>query len=67
MDGKPHPSDLDPSFMGHSTGRWEGDTFVVDVVGFNNITWLPGAGHFHSEALHVVERYSLQPGMLRNA
>jgi hypothetical protein len=61
VDGKPHPSDLDPSYMGHSTGRWDGDTFEVDVVGFNNITWLPGAGHFHSEALHVVERYTLQP------
>lgn len=60
LDGKPHPSDLDPSYMGHSTGRWEGDTFVVDVVGFNNLTWLPGAGHFHTEALHVVERYTLQ-------
>jgi len=61
VDGKPHPADLDPSFMGHSTGRWDGDTFVVDVTGFNNVTWLPGAGHFHSEALHVVERYTLQP------
>jgi len=61
LDGKPHPADLDPSYMGHSTGRWDGDTLLVDVVGFNNITWLPGPGHFHSESLHVVERYMLQP------
>lgn len=61
LDGKPHPPDLDPSYMGHSIGRWEGDTLVVDVVGFNNVTWLPGPGHFHSESLHVLERYTLQP------
>ncbi len=62
-DGRPHPSAdlLDPTYMGDSIGRWDGDTFVVDVIGFNDKTWLPGAGHFHSEALHVVERYTLQP------
>jgi hypothetical protein len=62
-DGRPHPSpdELDPSYMGDSVGRWDGDTFVVDVTGFNDKTWLPGVGHFHSEALHVVERYTLQP------
>ena len=47
--------------MGDSVGRWDGDTFIVDVTGFNDKTWLPGAGHFHSEDLHVVERYTLQP------
>jgi hypothetical protein len=60
-DGRPHPADLDPTYMGDSVGSWDGDTFVVDVTGFNDKTWLPGAGHFHSEDLHVVERYSLQP------
>jgi len=62
-DGRPHPSsdELDPSYMGDSIGRWDGDTFVVDVTGFNDKTWLPGFGHFHSDALHVTERYTLQP------
>lgn len=47
-----------PSFMGWSTGRWEGDTLVVDVTGFNDKTWFDRAGDFHSEAMHVVERYT---------
>jgi hypothetical protein len=56
-----HPTELDPTFMGDSVGHWEGDTLVVDVTGFNDVTWLPGGGHFHSEQLHVTERYTLQP------
>jgi hypothetical protein len=56
-----HPPDLDPTYMGDSVGHWEGDTFVVDVTGFNDKTWLDGAGHFHSDALHVVERYTRTP------
>jgi hypothetical protein len=60
-DGRSHPADLDPSYMGDSVAHWEGDTFVVDVTGFNDKTWLDGAGHFHSEALHVVERYTRTP------
>jgi hypothetical protein len=43
--------------MGHSIGRWEGDTLVVDVVGFNDKSWVLSGGIFHSEALHVTERY----------
>ena len=54
----PHPDDLLPTYMGHSVGRWDGDTLVVDVVGFNDKTWISGAGTFHSEALHVVERFT---------
>ena len=46
------------SWMGWSRGRWEGDTLVVDVTGFNDQTWFDRAGNFHSEALHVVERYT---------
>ena len=46
------------SWMGWSRGRWEGETLVVDVTGFNDRTWFDRAGNFHSEALHVVERYS---------
>jgi hypothetical protein len=46
------------SWMGWSRGRWEGDTLVVDVTGLNDQTWFDRAGNFHSEALHVVERYT---------
>jgi hypothetical protein len=57
-----HMEDLDrvdvDSWMGESRGRWEGDTLVVDVKGFNDMTWFDRAGNFHSEALHVVERYT---------
>ena len=57
-DGRKHPDDMDPSFMGDSVGHWEGDTLVVDVVGFNDKTWLGvGGASLHSDALHVVERY----------
>ena len=52
-----HPDDLLASYMGDSVGRWEGDTLVVDVIGFNDKTWLAGTGTFHSEALHITERY----------
>jgi len=55
--GKPTESQAD-SWMGWSNGHWEGDTLVVDVTGFNDQSWLDRAGDFHSEALHVVERYT---------
>ena len=55
MDGRKHPEDP-YLWMGHSIGRWDGDTLVVDTVGFNDHTWLDDAGHPHSDALHVVER-----------
>jgi hypothetical protein len=57
INGK-HSDDVLPSYMGDSVGRWDGDTLVVDVVGFNDKTWLSGVGTFHSEALHVTERYT---------
>jgi hypothetical protein len=55
-DGSPHPVDPDPTWMGDSIGHWEGDTLVVDTIGFNDKTELPG-GFRHTEALHVVERF----------
>lgn len=48
------------TYMGHSVARWEGDTLVVDVTDFNGRNWLDRAGNFHSEKLHVTERYTLQ-------
>jgi hypothetical protein len=56
IDGTPHPADPDPTWMGDSIGHWEGDTLVVDTIGFNDKTELPG-GYRHTEALHVVERF----------
>ena len=53
--GVGHPDDLDPAWMGHSVASWDGDTLVVDVIGFNDKTRV--AGHRHTEAMHVVERY----------
>ncbi len=56
-----HPKDIVPTWMGDSVGRWEGDTLVVDVIGFNDRTWLTGTPSVHSEGLHVVERYTRTP------
>ena len=53
----PGPPPVD-SWMGQSVGRWEGDTLVVDVKGFNDRTWFDRSGNFHSDELHVVERYT---------
>jgi hypothetical protein len=44
--------------MGDSRGRWEGDTLVVDVTQFNDMTWFDMAGNFHSHSLHVIERFT---------
>jgi len=55
-DGRQHPKELSPTWMGDSVGKWEGDTLVVDTVGFNDKTWLDMVGHPHSSALHVTER-----------
>jgi hypothetical protein len=51
-----HPQDPDPTWMGDSVARWEGDTLVVDTVGFNDKTEING--YKHTEALHIVERFS---------
>ena len=55
-DGRAHPADPFPLWLGYSIGRWERDTLVVDTVGFNDKSWLDAPGHPHSDALHVVER-----------
>jgi hypothetical protein len=57
-DGSPHPNDYE-AWMGDSRGRWDGDTLVVDVGNNNDKTWFDMAGDFHSNALHVVERYRM--------
>jgi hypothetical protein len=52
-----HPKDPDNNWMGDSIGKYEGDTFVIDTIGFNDKTWLDQTGHPHSDALHVIERF----------
>ena len=60
MDGRKHPSgdDLQLSWQGHSIGRWEANTLVVDTIGFNDLTWFDNWGHIHSDKMHVVERFT---------
>jgi hypothetical protein len=57
LDGRRLESSPNPSWMGYSVGRWEGDTLVVDSFGFNDRTWLDHDGHPHTEALRMTERY----------
>lgn len=56
LDGRKIPDGYPPSFMGYSTGKWDGDTLVVETVGFNDLTWLDALGHPHSDALRITER-----------
>lgn len=58
MDGRPHPKDLESSYYGHSTGRWEGDTLVVDSIGFNERFWFDRYGSPHTDRLHLIERFT---------
>jgi hypothetical protein len=57
LDDRPLPEDPIPSFMGYSVGRWEGDTLIVESTGYKDRTWLDFAGHPHSEALRLIERW----------
>ena len=59
LDGRDHPEELDPTWFGHSVGRWEGDTLVVDTVGFNGYTRIDTVGHPHSDALHMIQTFDL--------
>ena len=56
-DGRQHPQDSHPLWMGHSTGKWDGDTFVVDTVNISDVNWLDRMGHPHSDKLHLIERF----------
>ena len=56
MDGRPHPEDLVPSYYGHSVGHWEGDTLVIDSVGYNERFWVDRGQSPHTEDLHMIER-----------
>jgi hypothetical protein len=57
MDGRKLPDDPQPSWLGYSVGKWEGDTLVVDSIGFNDRGWLDARAHTHSEALRLTERF----------
>ena len=60
MDGRAHPKgrDLNPTFYGHSIGRWEGDTLVVDTVGFTEQNWIDAEGLMHTDQYHQIERFT---------
>jgi hypothetical protein len=57
LDGRKHEDDPDPTWYGDSIGSWDGDTLVVDSIGFNDKFWFDFAGHPHTRQLHVIERY----------
>jgi hypothetical protein len=58
LDGRPHPKDADPSYYGHSVGKWEGDTLVVDTVGFNERGWIDAYGTPTTTQLHLTEKFT---------
>ena len=57
LDGRSHPEDLDPTWAGYSVGRWEGDTLVVETIGFNDLSWLLD-GQPHTDRMRVIERFT---------
>jgi len=57
-DGRPPPEDAEPSYLGESSGHWEGDTFVVEVTSLNDKSWINGVGTIHTEDMKVTERYT---------
>jgi len=63
-DGRPHREDANPGAYGDSIARWDGDTLVVDVTNFDDVTWFGEGGYFHSDAMHVTERLWLDNGNL---
>jgi hypothetical protein len=57
-DGRAHPKDLPPTYYGHSIGWWEGDTLVVDTIGYNESFWIDRGVAPHTEALHTIEKFT---------
>jgi hypothetical protein len=58
MDGRQHPKDFELTYYGHSIGHWEGDTLVIDTIGFNEKFWMDREGSPHTEKLHFIERFT---------
>lgn len=58
MDGRPHPADLSPTYRGHSVGRWDGDTLIVDTVGYNEGAWIDNLGMPTTDKLHTIESFT---------
>jgi len=58
MDVRPHPAHSDPTYIGHSVGRWEGDTLMVDTIGFNEGSWIEAEGFPHTDRMHLIERFT---------
>jgi hypothetical protein len=56
MDGSPHPAELAPSYLGHSIGKWDSGTLVIDTLGFNERFWFDRWGLPHTHQLHLIER-----------
>jgi hypothetical protein len=56
-DGRAYPTDPHPAYFGYALGKWDGDTFVVESTGFNDMSWLDDSGHPHSDALKTTERF----------
>ena len=65
-DGRPHDKDVafEMTYLGDTSGRWEGDTLVLDSLGFIDTTWIGRGGFFHSNEMHVVERFTRQGNVL---
>jgi hypothetical protein len=57
-DGRAHPRNPELTYTGHSVGRWEGDTLIVDTIGFNEGSWIEAEGLPHTDQLHLVERFT---------
>lgn len=58
LDGRSHPADLDPTWYGHSIGRYEKDTLVIDTIGYNDKSWFDNRGMPHTDRLHTIERWT---------
>ena len=68
MDGRKHPAELEPTWLGHSTGSWDKDTLVIDTAGYNDRSWFDHTGTPHTEQLHTTERWTrIDKGHMVNA